>query len=708
MKRISLFFLLGLFLTSLSYRQAEGPPLITYKKEIKKERSLASEESSQCMRDLFTTQTLKGEVKELETLMDTNRLIGRWKHLDLSELPTSAAVFLTKFGDKLGDKTTSESIDASSCQDIPCLFNTLYGTPDGIAGYVHYLWFLRTGIYLAADNVVPDQQIQTPGIYNGKSHPLVSYLLDDDELYGFWRLSKLLKAPYSTLTYLKEIQRVPRGEAMEGQNSGTCGLAHSDGWITVSDSCLTVYPRSDGGYLFPAVIHELSHQLDYEEGRRLNDDFYRSHMSDYRQMTGFEMMEYLDSNGLNIRKWLLKPDSRLVSDYAKTSPQESFAELLAYYVVDGDEVKAKVDQAALNFAAGYFQGKNFEVQNQADGWATQAGILKTNDVLKAMVSCSSPECLDQSLSLLTREELGRIRSLEPDGCRVLTNPLIAQTLPGKIRDALNETTAKLKFSGSENPEIKQKLLDNFDLVLNPEDAYTSYFICHGQNTECYPSEVASRKGPKLDEYGEAKGALLALYLETYRFERVQDEVISFYKSLLSSREGVMKIKADELWESCKQIPPSDSTPPTGNDYVVRDGYMVSSFYYCLNLGFNSGVNATLDAVKLREFTPKNREERSFVIHLLKPKFTETLDYKLQNGRKYELRYREAFITQRGTWLYNQMRSNRYWVPRGRRTQSELELACKQAAIKLIGGNIFFHLKKELYEDLLKKTCQGIH
>jgi hypothetical protein len=708
MKGSSLFIILCLVLVALTYRETESPPLITYKKDNKKERSLASDTSTKCMRDLFTVETLRNEVKELETLMDTNRLSGRWKHLDLSALPTSAAVFLTKFGDRLGDKTLAESISAEACQDIPCLYNTLYGTPDGIAGYVHYLWFLRTGTYLAADNIVPDQKIPTPGIYNGKAHPLISYLLEDDELYGFWRLSKLLKAPYTTLTYLKEIQRVPRGELMEGRNAGACGLAHSDGWVMMSDSCLIVYPRSDTGYLFPSVIHELTHQLDFEEGKRLNDDFYRSQMSDYMAMTGFEILEYRETNGTIVRRFTLKPEARLVSDYAKNSPQESFAELLAYYLVDGDKVKTKVDQPALDFAASYFQGKNFEFESLADGWAKEASILKTNDILKAMLTCATPDCLGQAIDLLAQEEMGRIRSQEPDGCRVLTNPLIAQTLPAKIASVMNEAAMNLQFPGSDDPLIKQKILDNFEAILNPEIAYTSFFLCHNQNADCYKGQVVSRKSPMLEEFGDGKEALLAMYGETYRFEKVRDEVTAFYKSLLSSREGILKTKADELWESCKKIPVSESLPPSGSDYIVRDGYMVSSFYNCLNRGFPSALNSTLDAVKLNEFAPRNRDERAFIIALMKPKFIEILDHKLVSARKNEAKYLEAFSTQHGVWLYNTMRSNRYWVPRGRLNQTQMESACKEAAVKLIGGEVYFYLKKDLYRELLEKTCKGIN
>ena len=702
MKGISLFILLGFVLTGLSLRE-ESSPLISHRKVSGPKRKIANDHSGKCMRDLFTVEQLKKEVQELETAMDTNRLQGKWKHLDLSKLPTTAADFLVKHGDKLGDPNVPVSF--GSCEDVPCLFNTLYDTPDGIAGYVHYLWFLRTDIYLAADNLVPGQVASGGGQYNGKLLPLSSYLYETDELYGWWRLSKMLKAPYSSLTYLKEIQRIPRGERMEGANAFACGLAHSDGWITLSDQCLIVYPGSDSGHFFPSVIHELTHELDFEVGKRHNDEFYRSHWNDYLTMSGFELKEYRNSAGQQVRQWLLKPDARIVTAYGKNSPQESFAELLAYYRVDGDNTKTKVSEDSWNLAASFYQGKQFETRAMADSWAKEASLRKTKDILKSVVNCQDSVCLDEAMKLLASDEVGRIRSEEPDGCRVMNDPLIGQTLPGKLSETF--LSAGEAMTAASNPEVRENIIQDFDEIMHPGAAYESFFACHNSNKECYEEKVRGMKGSTLSQYGESAGILISSYIATYPLEKITEEVSGFYQSLLASRERIMRLKSDELWNSCKKIPQSDSLPPSGTDYVVSEGYMVSSFYNCLNREFTSSLQSSLDAIKLQEFTPKNPDERAFILSLMKPRFTEMFNDLLRSGRARELKYRDAFTQQQGNWLYNSMRSNRWWVPRGKPTREEVEAACRTKAVDLIGGDHFFHLKKDLYKELLDKTCTGI-
>ena len=705
MKLLSLAFILGLssFLAYKTVKQESSSPLISHRVLPSQGRSFAADGSSKCMRDLYTVENLKKEITELEESLDTNRITGSWKHIDLSTLPTPAALFLKNYADKLGDANAPVTFEG--CADVPCLYNTLYATPDGIAGLVHYLWYLRTGTYLAADNSVPGQQSPSPGQYNGTSFTLNEYLFDEDELYGFWRLGKMLRAPHATLTYLKEVQRVPRGERMEGRMASACGLSHSDGWITLTDQCLEVYRRSDSGYFFPAVIHEINHQVDFEDGKRFNDELYRSHRQDFLSLSGFELKEYRDSSGAIVRQWMLKPGSRLVTAYAQGSPQENFAELLSYYRVEGDKTVTKVEKDSYDFAGAYYQNKKFESQSIADAWVQSAVSGRVKDVIRTVITCADPECLSRELTLIAEAEVGRIRSEEVDGCSVLSNPLIGQTLPLKIQEGLK--SAADEFSAESTPEIREKLAASFDDFMKPAAAYESFFACHFSGQECYDQELKNRKKMELDAFGDFSDRMLGVYEWAWPFDGVQKEVTTFYQSLLSSREGVMKKKADELWDSCKAIPQSDSQPPQGTDYIVKDGYMMSSFYNCLNRGFVSMVNSSLDAVKLREFSPKNTQERSFITGLLRTRMTSIVDDKLRSGRATEIRYRDAFVQQQSAWHYNTMRSNRWWVPRGRVDQATLESACKAAGVQLIGGDIFFHLKKDLYKDLLEKTCKGI-
>jgi hypothetical protein len=232
------------------------------------ERKLASSTNGQCLNDIFTVDTLKDEVRSLESkYVNSPRVEGYWKHLDLSRLPVPQANFLKKFGGGFGDRANPEAIDYSSCYDVPCIFNKIYNKENHVAGYVHYLWYLKFGHMLSADNDTYPHN-KTPGIYNGKKFELSDYLYADHELYSFWRLSLMLKAPHTTLSSMKEIQKIPRGEKFEPLDfKRACGIAYSTGWILLTDNCIRIDKKNpDKGGLYWSLTHELNHQIDFQEG----------------------------------------------------------------------------------------------------------------------------------------------------------------------------------------------------------------------------------------------------------------------------------------------------------------------------------------------------------------------------------------------------------------------------------------------------------
>jgi len=124
------------------------------------ERAIANlGEGGKCLIDIFNVDTLESEVKELEQKLESSpKSVGTWKHLDLSTLPSPQSHFLKKYGKDLGDLNNPDAFDYSSCRDVPCIYNKIYGKEKDVAGYVHYLWYLRFGHMLAADNKIPVQK----------------------------------------------------------------------------------------------------------------------------------------------------------------------------------------------------------------------------------------------------------------------------------------------------------------------------------------------------------------------------------------------------------------------------------------------------------------------------------------------------------------------------------------------------------------------
>ncbi len=361
------------------------------------ERKLASGTDGQCLQDMYSLDTLKSQVKSLErNFSNAPKVNGTWKHLDLSGLPVPQANFLKSYGDAIGDLRNPDSIDYSMCDDVPCIFNRIYGKENDVAGYVHYLWYLRFGNMLSADNKSPSQSSKNAGEYNGKIHPLSSYLYTDNELYAFWRLSLMLKPPHTNLSYLKEVQHVPRGERFEGDYKAACGLAFSTGFILLNDGCLTLRQNPDEGYLYHAVTHELSHQIDFQEGRgtRL---FYRSHKQDYLDLAGMFLKEFVNEKGENVRQWEHKPGIKLVTSYAGGNPQENFAESVAVFRVEGDQTKSAITSDHYNFVSrDYYQGRAFHREALSQIWIDTYAQDTSNSVFKAVVDCSKEKSSPRS------------------------------------------------------------------------------------------------------------------------------------------------------------------------------------------------------------------------------------------------------------------------------------------------------------------------
>src|SRR5690606_12112734 len=179
MRKINLIPLLILGVVASCSRKQPESLLTKWSHKVAKESSFdrviasSSLKQQQCFKDIFDVQTLKKEVAELEKkYAGGEKVSGTWKHLDLSSLPIPQANFLKTYGDKIGDLKNPESIDYSGCEDVPCIYNRIYKKDNHVAGYVHYLWYLKLGNMLSADNDDPDQASKEDGNYNKKEHPL--------------------------------------------------------------------------------------------------------------------------------------------------------------------------------------------------------------------------------------------------------------------------------------------------------------------------------------------------------------------------------------------------------------------------------------------------------------------------------------------------------------------------------------------------------
>ena len=741
MKKIeeSLLFLL-IVLVGCSKRNP-GPLITRWEKNIAQsgavERSLASTSQGRCLKNIFNVDTLKEEIFELEKkYAEGQRVEGRWKHLDLSELPVPQANFLNTFGNEIGDLRDQSTIDYSSCRDLPCLFNKIYGKEDHVAGYVHYLWYLKFGNMLSADNKVPDQKSSTPGEYNGRVIDLKKYLFHDKELYALWRLTLMLRPPHTTLSYLKEIQRVPRGERIEkNEYAQACGLAHSGGWIILTDGCLKVDENSDEGYLYQAVLHELSHHLDFELGRGTRA-FYRSHKKDYLKMSGMLLEEYVNEKGKIIRKWVHAPGIKMISDYAGTSPQENFAESISMFRIHGEETKNKINDEHYQFlSTEYYQNRRFEKEDLMKQWIQEYSEEVDKDVFKAVADCSqgtsSPQtdyfkasdfssaptqgmmnCLGSKASDISQYLKVRTTLYEAEGCKVhddlSTNVKWNQFMKEHLISSFTHSLEML----SENKDHPARL-DVFQKIISDKTiAGNAYVNCFKEDREkeCFHDEIKreiSEKASNRNLPSEKTKEWLNTYMAQYPYDLTRDEKRKNYQVFVSTHLEKIRIEALKTWEGCFNLSHNDLDVPSGRHFLISDGYMISSFYNCLNTQIPTALKVISRGFSVDGSSLRNAKEEMILIPIVQVELIRILKEKYFLQREIESKKASEILVQNERNIREKLLSNLNWVTDDDDSK-RLLFDCKKQGYKSIDFVPMFNLPSTLFSDVLeRKICPGI-
>jgi hypothetical protein len=751
MKRNNLLFILIVLLSSCS-RSNKSPTLIS---QLEKNasvdekitaRAVANIDGSRCLKDVFTVDQLKLEIKELEKKYSSGTPVkGKWKHLNLESLPIAQANFLKTYGDRIGDLSNPNAFDYSSCSDVPCLFNKIYGREDHVAGYVHYLWYLKMGNLLAATNNVFDSKSQTrPGIYNGKNFSVSSYLYQDDELYGFWRLLMMMKAPHTVLRDLKEIHRVPQGESfdfvVEKRKAGmssygeTCGLAYSNGYIILQDLCLGLYGDWESGDFYDSVLHELSHQVDYHEGRKLRKT-YRSDQKDYLDVSFFYLKEYRNEKNELIRQWEHKEGIKLVTGYAGTSPAENFAETIAHFRVNGSNTKKSISEDHWQFISkNYFDNKSFESEKLIKEWLAANSSLLTQKSFQAVGSCAKNEpnysstyfqktdfmlpllpamlsCLGSKAQDISSDLRSQIKVTDPDGCKTLTDSEIKKTWEPQLKLQLVQLMTNYLKELQTDKTYFAKIQNFIDEIPNRDMAYDAYLSCADMNIEdsCYEESVIKQAMEKLAPLNLPAGHaqdLADLYLAGHPINETKIQLTSYYKTYVSSHKSLIDLEAGTFWNHCNDIPLSDDASPSGKNFTLSEGYMASSIYNCLNSGFGDEVKIIVSQLAIGEMKIEHPKEEYLISQEVISELKKSLLALFSKARDKEFVLIKNYIEQDNGSLRKQIVSDFSWVKDVLSNMSFIK-DCQRLALSKITFALRFGLKGESFGAFAESACKDV-
>lgn len=713
-------------------------------------RSLASTAltptGNSCLGNFFNVEILRKEVQEAEGRFKGQTIQGSWKHLDYSQLPLPQANFLSKYGNQIGDLSNSEAIDYSDCQNLICVFNKIYGKDENyIAGYVHYLWYLKFRNYLSLDNRIYEQSSPMAGVYRGVSLPLSSYLYSEDELYGFWRFTNLLREPFTTISAFTEIQRLPRGLNLEGtpENSAACGYALMNTHIRLADGCLKLNKdNKDVGFFYLGILHEMAHLLDYDKARkeRLGSTGYNSERAEYLDFIGFKKEFQTNANGTQTLKWVLDPSVSTVRDYARVSPVEHFADTLAYYRFDGDHTKKSIDAKTYEWIKSEFY--HDEVFSQKDKKASLLNkyITKNNeDILFSVFDCVGFKGNTQSYYLTSRNFSGqtidfRMVSCLSEKAENIKDKLVAEIVASEL-EGCHYTKESERLVGGWYQDVKEEIakkMSRYVQMVNQEPAllqYKTYFKdilksrsiantafleCYDGSFQknvsvCYQDKLKERFYKQMNSLNITEdfgGELYNIYNSAYSYSDVVEKLLLAYESIIDTHQERLKIKSEELWNMCLQVSKDDIQEHVGTLFISK-GYLISSFANCLNLNIQETIMNTLNEINYDGSYIRYPAEELIFKELMTPRMLSQLEGFYTEAKDVEKKSFADIFSQYSEIIKEEMLADLNWLP-SLDNQSKIIEVCKMEGFKKIDYLPLYHIKRDFFgEALEKETCQDI-
>ena len=747
------YFALSAIILLVGCTQQKQPVSLLSKLEMKSKvddvavRRLASMEGDKCLPDIFTLDTLKEEIKVLEKKFESGKKVeGTWNHLDLSKMPIAQAQFLKRFGSKIGDRNNPDLFDYSSCETVPCVINKIYDDEKSLAGYVHYLWYLKMGNLLAPTNNVYNPRNQQPaGQYNGKTLSVSDYLYNDKEIFAIWRMLKLLKEPFTSLADLTEIYKVPRGhlfdfeekKRQEGKGGlGTvCGEAWTSGYINMQDSCLTLSNNNMSGYFYQSFIHELGHQVDFDESKSQRVSR-RSNMEDYLKVSGFYLVEYKNEAGETVKQWKLREGTLLPSSYGGTTPTENFAESLAQHRVSGESMLSRMSATHRNFIAeNYYDKETYNNSALISKWIKQKQQFINQQAFQSVGNClkdtaaraskhlnkselrnwltnNQVACLGDKFFEFEKEFVAELKVYDPDGCNVLTPFVQGDQLRPALKSVVIQAMNRYLDEVSKDSDYFKRIEDLLAQLDNRDIAREAYLSCFDPKDEkaCYAENIInlylkSLEGMNIPE--DQMQEMANLYLENHEFSKTVAYAKDFYKDFARSHLSAIQFETEELFTQCLNGDINDDLPPVGTHISLGENYLVSSVFNCMNAAFPDSIKQLVRGVRVDGHEVRHAKEEE----ILSKEFGQLLVADV--GRQYEENNKEEktkiseFISSDKGQLRKSLLSDFAWVSDV--VDNEKMLAsCRREAVKKADIQVIYHLKSKELENLANEACYEIH
>ncbi len=307
-------------------------------------RSLSSiSRNVKCAKDRYTVEEIQKDISgflEERKLLEPYSSQDQWRGIALQGMPMGYVNYF------LGaEEVLSPEVDVSHCQSPPCVFNTIYARdPNNIAGYMSFLFFLKTGYFISGTREIPEFET---------AQPLSSYYFLDQEFHWFWEWMMRIPDVFFDIQKLN-IYRYAHG-MRPSKYPSVRGIAYSDGRIIILD-------RADLGTFF----HEFAHISDYKHKYSSQDNF--------MNLSGWNKVMYHDSQGDLVHRWEHRGGEEgfanfMTEDwvgtdgikhlYAKKNPIEDFAYHVSAYFERAEELRNKAPVKLNYLKENLFQDRDY-------------------------------------------------------------------------------------------------------------------------------------------------------------------------------------------------------------------------------------------------------------------------------------------------------------------------------------------------------------
>ena len=198
-----------------------------------------------------------------------------------------------------------------------------------------------------------------------------------------------------------------------------------------------------------------------------------------------------------------------------------------------------------------------------------------------------------------------------------------------------------------------------------------------------------------------------MYVSYHSYDSIQQETKTFYRAIVTSNLESIRKEASMTWESCLNIQHNDESSPSGSIFQISDGYMVSSFYNCLNATIPDSIKETIRDFSVNGLKLQHPKEELLLKDEVQPHMVKMLKDTYVKEREKEFNLAVDVMAGDKGEIRKQLLANFDWVKNVVDT-NQIIADCKQAGYKLIKFEPIYHLKNGLYGDYLEKnSCFNI-